>query len=214
MFKNHIIIQNQHIHTVLSISRPKIALFQNFLSSNECDDIIELSRSRMQRSPVINEMNNQQDNIISETRTSTGMFFKFRENNFIENIENRISELINIPIENGEAMQVLNYKIGAEYKPHHDFFRPNANGENPHTKIGGQRIATFLMYLNDVEHGGSTIFPTLGVEFNPIKGSALFFEYMNEDKTLEIHSLHGGGAVYEGEKWVATKWYREKTYNL
>ncbi len=42
------------------------------------------------------------------------------------------------------ARQILHYKDGEKYEPHHDFFHDtvNARPEN-----GGQRIATVLIYL-------------------------------------------------------------------
>lgn len=209
-FVNNINIDNQPIKTVLNLHRPRLSLFNNFLSSHECDELIELARPKMQRSHVINPIG--EGTIEDISRTSNGMFFQRQENDLVSNIENRISKLLNIPLEHGEGMQVLNYHIGGEYKPHHDYFKPNEKGEQPYTKIGGQRIATFLMYLNDVAEGGETIFPTLGVEFMPIKGSALFFYYELENNDVDIHSLHGGSPVRIGQKWVATKWLRKNPY--
>jgi prolyl 4-hydroxylase len=209
-FTNTIAIDNQAITTVLNLDRPRLALFSNFLSSAECDELIELARPAMQRSHVINPIG--EGTMQDSSRTSNGMFFQRQANALVNTIETRISNLLHIPLEHGEGIQILNYHIGGEYKPHHDYFKPNEKGEQPYTKIGGQRMATFLMYLNDVEAGGETIFPTLGVEFMPVKGSALFFYYELEDNEVDIHSLHGGNPVTRGQKWVATKWLRQQPY--
>ena len=48
-----------------------------------------------------------------------------------------------------------------------------------HIKFGGPRFCTFMIYLSDVESGGRTVFPTIGVSVPPIAGSALF--WMNLD---------------------------------
>ena len=209
-FSNNINIDNQQIKTVLHLTRPRLALFSNFLSSNECDELIDLARPKMQRSHVINPIG--EGTIEDNARTSNGMFFQRQANELVSKIETRISKLLDIPLDHGEGIQILNYHIGGEYKPHHDYFKPNEKGEQPYIKIGGQRIATLLMYLNYVEEGGTTIFPTLGVEFMPIKGSALFFYYELEDNDVDIHSLHGGSPVNIGQKWVATKWLRQNPY--
>ena len=57
---------------------------------------------------------------------------------------------------------------------------------------------------------GATVFPDAGLTVNPIQGHAVFFNY---DRPLPAtKSLHGGAPVVEGEKWVATKWLRERVF--
>lgn len=56
--------------------------------------------------------------------------------------------------ENGEAIQILRYQIGQKYEPHFDYFHDKAN-----QVLGGNRVATVLMYLSDVKKGGETVFP-------------------------------------------------------
>ena len=60
---------------------------------------------------------------------------------------------------NGEGLQVLHYKPGAEYKPHYDYFDPVHPGSASILKRGGQRVGTLLMYLNTPKKGGGTIVP-------------------------------------------------------
>jgi prolyl 4-hydroxylase len=78
--------------------------------------------------------------------------------------------------------------------------------------MGGQRISTLIMYLNDVPAGGSTVFPEVGLDVLPRKGNALYFAYATEDGQLDRRSLHGGSPVGAGEKWIATKWIRQRPY--
>jgi prolyl 4-hydroxylase len=44
----------------------------------------------------------------------------------------------------------------------------------------------------------------------PTKGHAVFFSYAQAHPSSR--SLHGGAAVQQGEKWIATKWLREAQY--
>ncbi|MFD2273907.1 2OG-Fe(II) oxygenase [Undibacterium arcticum] len=87
-----------------------------------------------------------------------------------------------MPVVNGEGLQILNYQIGGEYKPHYDYFPPDQPGSAQHIAIGGQRVATLIIYLNEVEEGGATIFPELGLTVTPVQGSAVYFSYSNSKK--------------------------------
>jgi len=143
-------------------------------------------------------------------RTSHGMFFSRGENEVIQRIENRLAKLLNWPVENGEGLQVLRYQPGHEYKPHYDYFDPNEPSAATVLARGGQRVATVLMYLNEPTRGGGTTFPSVNLEISPQKGSAVFFNY---DRAHPVsRTLHGGAPVREGEKWVATKWLRERKF--
>jgi len=73
---------------------------------------------------------------------------------------------------------------------------------------GGQRVGTLIMYLKEPERGGSTYFANLGQRIFPRKGSALFFGYA--EAKVSNGTLHGGDPVISGEKWIATKWFRER----
>lgn len=75
---------------------------------------------------------------------------------------------------------------------------------------GGQRVGTFLIYLNDVAEGGETVFPKVGLSIVPKKGSAIYFHYANEQGQLDRLSVHSSLPVKKGEKWAAAKWIRER----
>lgn len=63
--------------------------------------------------------------------------------------------------ENGEQLQILHYEHGQKYEPHADFFVDDFN-----LQAGGNRVATVLMYLSNVDKGGETIFPASEVHSN------------------------------------------------
>jgi prolyl 4-hydroxylase len=137
------------------------------------------------------------------------MFFPYNHNDrMIRSIEKRISSTTGLPEENGESIQLLHYTTGAEYKPHYDFFDPNTVGGKEHLKRGGQRFATFIMYLNTPQQGGETAFPLLNIKISARKGDALLFYSCDPHGTVDNLTLHGGSPVIAGEKWIATRWFR------
>ena len=75
---------------------------------------------------------------------------------------------------------------------------------------GGQRVGTVVIYLNTPARGGGTTFPDAGLEVAAQRGNAVFFSYDRPDPGTR--SLHGGAPVIAGEKWIATKWLRERKF--
>jgi prolyl 4-hydroxylase len=193
---------------VLSLASPRLLVLADVLSNEECDALIAAARPRLSRSlTVVNETGGDQ---VHADRTSQGMFFTRGESPLIRAVEARLAHLLAWPVHNGEGLQVLHYGPGAQYKPHFDYFEPTQPGTTAILRRGGQRVATVLLYLNEPEAGGGTVFPDVGLTVVPRKGYAVFFSY--DRPHPDTRSLHGGAPVRVGEKWIATKWLREREF--
>nr|WP_240628528.1 2OG-Fe(II) oxygenase [Bacillus salacetis] len=191
---NKIKTEDREINIIAKMEEPLIVVLGNVLSDEECDALIKLSKDKMKRSKIGNTRDE------NELRTSSSTFMEENESEVVTRVEKRISQIMNIPYEHGEGLQMLNYKIGQEYKAHFDFFK---KADNP-------RISTLVMYLNDVELGGETYFPKLKFSVSPQKGMAVYFEYFYDNQELNDLTLHGGAPVIIGDKWAATQWMRRK----
>jgi prolyl 4-hydroxylase len=199
---------DREVTLVMAMHNPRIVVFASLLSDDECDALIAAAAPRMTRSETV--VLDTGGNEVNPARTSEGMFFERGETPLCTLIEARIAALLNWPVVNGEGLQVLHYRSGAEYKPHHDYFDPALPGMTAVLARGGQRVATVVIYLNTPERGGGTIFPDVPMEVAPIKGHAVFFSY---DRPHAVtRTLHGGAPVLAGDKWVATKWLREREF--
>jgi prolyl 4-hydroxylase len=196
------------VQVIASLALPRVVVLGGLLSDAECDALIDAARPRMARSLTVQTQTGGEE--LNPDRTSNGMFFARGESELVRRIEARIACLLNWPLDNGEGMQVLNYQVGAEYKPHYDYFDPAEPGTPTILRRGGQRVGTVVMYLNEPARGGGTTFPDLGLEVAPVRGNAVFFSYDRPHPSTR--SLHGGAPVLEGEKWVATKWLRERVF--
>jgi prolyl 4-hydroxylase len=201
-------VLDREVTVLMQMKQPRVLVLGGFLSDDECDQLVALSGPRMARSETVDNLTGGSE--VNTARTSRGMFFERAESPLIERVERRIAALLDWPMENGEGLQVLHYKPGAEYKPHYDYFDPVHPGSASILKRGGQRVGTVLMYLNTPTKGGGTTFPDVGLEVAPIKGNAVFFSY--DRAHADTKSLHGGAPVIEGEKWVSTKWLREREF--
>ncbi|CAF4756549.1 unnamed protein product [Rotaria socialis] len=124
----------------------------------------------------------------------------------------RLSRLIgavtNLTMETAEDLQVLNYGVGGYYQPHADFFQVLENGG--FTFKNGNRIATWLTYMSDVEFGGATVFLAVDGHIVPKKRSAVFWYNMFASGEVDYRTAHAACPVLIGNKWIATKWIHER----
>ena len=193
------------VRVAAALDRPVVRVLDRLLDEDECEALIAEARPRLARAMTVDTQGRQQ---VDQRRTSSGMFFRLRETPLIERIEARLADLLGMPASHGEGLQILHYGPGQEYEPHFDWFDPQQPGFEAVTAHGGQRVASVVMYLNTPEEGGGTGFPEAGFTVTALQGSAVYFAY----ETGDTASLHAGLPVVRGEKWIATKWLRERPF--
>lgn len=196
------------VRVLASMRKPRLVVFGGLLDAQECAGLIEQAGDRIKRSETLDRKTGGVQ--VDPARTSRGMFFQRGESELIARVEQRIAKLLNWPAENGEGLQILHYEPGAEYVPHYDYFDLDDAGTPAVLKHGGHRVASLIIYLNTPERGGATIFPDVGFDVMPQQGNAVFFSYARPDPSTQ--TLHGGAPVLAGEKWIATKWLRERVF--
>ena len=189
---------------------PVVATLGNVLDADECRALIALARPRLRPSTLVDPATGY--DTVSDKRASWGMFFRLEENELVARIDRRVSRLMNLPLENGEGLQVLHYPTGAGSEPHVDYLPPINAANRESVLRSGQRVSTLVTYLNDVPAGGQTLFPALGIATSPLRGNAVYFEYADDAGRVDARSLHASAPVTEGEKWVVTKWMRQRRF--
>ena len=187
---------------------PRVRIIRGFASPSECAWLIDRSRSRIAPAKVIDPNGVQK---LDPARTNSGAEFPVQDMDIVlEVIRNRISTATRIPVPVFEPTQVLHYDVGEEFKPHHDFLDP-ANPDHGNLLEFGQRIATFLIYLNEEFEGGETQFPKVGIEFRGKAGDAIFWANVDREAQPDPLTLHAGLAPTSGEKWILSQWIRDRT---
>jgi prolyl 4-hydroxylase len=200
----------RRVRVAARLETPSVAVLDDVLDADECAQLIDLARARLAPSTVVDPGSGK--DTVSTARTSEGMFFRLEENELVARIDRRVSDLMGLPLENGEGLQVLRYPPGAASLPHYDFLMPANAANRASIARSGQRVATMVMYLNDVEEGGETVFPEAGFAATPRRGGAVWFEYCNLAGQLDPLSLHAGATPVSGDKWIVTKWMRQRRF--
>ncbi|XP_042427862.1 probable prolyl 4-hydroxylase 9 [Zingiber officinale] len=200
--------------------RPRALYFPSFATEEQCQTIIKKAKSRLRPSTLALRKGETEENT-QGIRTSSGTFLSASEDSsgVLHQIEEKIARATMIPREHGESFNVLRYEIGQKYACHYDAFNPAEYGPQK-----SQRVASFLLYLSDVDEGGETMFPyenglnmdigydyekCIGLKVKPRRGDGLLFYSLFLNGTIDSTSLHGSCPVIKGEKWVATKWIRD-----
>lgn len=187
---------------------PEIYTIDNFLTEEECDHIISIAKPKLQKSLVSSD----KSGVVSNGRTSSNMWIQHRQTVMTREIGEKIASLVNIPLECAESFQVIHYDVTQLYNQHYDsFLFDGSDKSNRCLAMGGQRLMTALVYLNDVEEGGTTYFSRLKLHVEPKKGKLLIFSNVHEGTNIR-HELseHAGKPPIKGEKWAFNLWFRER----
>lgn len=199
---------------------PRAFYFPNFAPKEKCMEIVEIAKKSLAPSGLALRQGETAEST-ADVRTSSGTFLSSHGNptGALAWVENKMAKVTMVPVTHGEAYNVLRYELGQKYNSHYDTFNPEEYGPQ-----SSQRIASFLLYLTDVEEGGETMFPfegfrnmnigydfttCIGLTVKPRQGDALLFWSVFPNGTIDKTSLHGSCPVIKGEKWVATKWIRD-----
>ena len=176
------------------------------LTPEECKAIIDFAEPKFARSTLVAA------DAVDDTRTSETAWLS-RDHDLSRKILAKARELTGMPFENCEDIQVVRYKPGTYYKPHHD----SCCEDNEHCikfeDEGGQRVGTLLVYLNDDYEEGWTAFPDANLKLKAPPGGGVFFRPLGKDDwRCHPMALHGGMPVKNGTKYLCNVWVREGTF--
>jgi len=192
-----------------------VITMDDFLTPEECDGMIQLGYEHgYKRSEDVGAMkfDGSHDSVKSERRTSENAWCSHRDGcrtkDLPQSIHERMAKVMQIDAENSEDLQVLKYEKGNFYRTHHDYI--------PHQRDRqcGPRILTFFLYLSDVEAGGGTDFPTLGLTVMPKKGRALLWPSVLNSAPMDKdgRTTHQAMDVEAGTKFAANGWIHMYDY--
>ena len=169
--------------------------------------MIELGKPHLQDSVVSDD----KGGYVSSGRTSRTSWIDHDHDEITTRISQKISKQVNIPIENAEKFQLVHYGETHEYRAHYDSWDHDGSEKALRCiRHGGPRMVTALVYLNEVEEGGSTRFTKLNKDVSPKIGKLLVFENVYKN-TINKHYLseHAGMPVIKGEKYIFNLWFRQ-----
>ncbi|XP_019497708.1 PREDICTED: prolyl 4-hydroxylase subunit alpha-2 [Hipposideros armiger] len=146
---------------------------------------------------------------VASYRVSKSSWLEENDDPVVARLNLRMQHITGLTVKTAELLQVANYGMGGQYEPHFDFSRNDEQDVFKHLGTGN-RVATFLNYMSDVEAGGATVFPDLGAAIWPKKGTAVFWYNLLRSGEGDYRTRHAACPVLVGCKWVSNKWFHER----
>ncbi len=188
---------------------PKIRLFPSFGGGDVCRWLIDRARGRLSRALVYEALSKEVT--VHPTRTNTAAVFNILETDLVcVLVQQRMAACLDVPFRHFEPINVLHYAEGEQITEHFDFVDPNVPDHDQEIARKGQRIATFLVYLNDDYGSGETAFPRVGVSHKGRAGEGLVFINSLADGSADQRTLHAGRPPQAGEKWIVSQFVRNR----
>jgi prolyl 4-hydroxylase len=189
---------------------PRIRTFEGFATAAECDWLVTRARGRLNPAWVWDPLSGE--NRPDPSRTNRGLDLGLAEMDVVVQVlRARISAASNLPLPVFEPAQIMHYSVGQEFRPHHDFLDPHSPGDRAQIARLGQRIATFILYLNDDYEGGDTEFLKTGFRYRGRQGDGLLFANVDAVRAPDPLTTHAGRPPTRGEKWILSQWIRDRT---
>jgi prolyl 4-hydroxylase len=186
---------------------PRIGVIEGCATAEICDWLIALARPRLARARVYDQANGGAR--VEHARNNSSVAFDIAHSDIVlMSIRARIAAIANLPESGLEDSTILHYAPGQQFEPHFDFLDPGVPGYAPDVARHGQRVATFLLSLNDEYEGGETDFPKLDWRWKGRKGDALLFWNVVDSREPDMRTLHAGRPPASGEKWLLSQWLR------
>ena len=188
---------------------PDIRSFPSFLNDEVCAWLIESARGRLVRAKVYDAA--RKTDVVSEGRTNSAASFNLMETDLVHlMVQTRISAAAGLPFANMEGATVLHYAPGEEISNHYDFVDPSMPGYEEEVRTQGERVMTFLVYLNEGYDGGETDFPRLGIRHKGRHGEGLYFVNALPDGTPDRRTWHAGRPPVRDAKWILSQFIRNR----
>lgn len=204
---------------------PRIAIFHDVISPANIEHLKSIASKGFTRSTVFLENTGPNGQVtygkLDNVRVSQTSWVSTDEYPELSRLEDRIKLTTGLSAQykpvrsHSEKFQVLNYGVGGMYTVHYDYTGymlgiPSNLLDSEDIRTSGERVATWMFYLNDVKAGGATVFPEVKTRIPVAKGGAAFWYNVRPSGATDPRTLHGGCPVLVGSKWVSNKWIREE----
>jgi len=197
--REHAVLEPMDPRAKLVCSSPNVWVIDDFLAPGTAQAIIAEHDSKLRPSEVVKKHGGGE---IKNARTSSSA--PLSSSPQVTAFKADIARMLSIDPTLMEAMSMVRYQAGQEYKSHYDWFSHD---------VDSQREWTVLIYLNDVDpgDGGETAFLSTGTTpllVRPKEGRAVIWRNLLPSGFVDTRTLHAGLPPKRGSKYAINVWTR------
>lgn len=188
---------------------PRIRAVDSFVPREACDWLMARAAGKYRPSMMFDG----QKSTFLATRTCSDFKFDIVEADCVlQIVRERIAAITGLPVVAFEPPQIFHYALGQEIKPHYDALRLGDQGYGQGGAYKGDRIATFLLYLNDDYDGGELEFPKVGLKHRGKAGDGVYFAHIDGNGVPDRNSLHAALPITRNEKFILSQWIHDRPF--
>ena len=162
-----------------------VAVIHGLMTEQEVESMKDKAKGNMKATPY--SIGNVEQ-AFSYKRSSKIKYVSERTDQLARTVTSRLEKALAFKIFtpeyrfSSENYQLMNYGFGGLISLHLDGSSGLQQYDND---IGGGRFTTAMIYLSSLASGGFTVFPNLGLFFEPIAGDLLFWNLKRTDSTTD-----------------------------
>ncbi|NOT40121.1 MAG: 2OG-Fe(II) oxygenase [Alphaproteobacteria bacterium] len=188
---------------------PRIRAVDKFVPVAVCEWLMARGHGKYQASMMFD---GQKSNFLASRTCSDFKFDIIEADCVLQVVRERVAAITGMPMAAFEPPQIFHYALGQEIKPHYDALRLGDGGYGQSGDYKGDRIATFLLYLNDDYDGGELEFPKVGLRHRGKAGDGVYFAHIDEHSVPDRKSLHAALPITRNEKFILSQWIHDRPF--
>ncbi|HEU4617649.1 MAG TPA: 2OG-Fe(II) oxygenase [Gammaproteobacteria bacterium] len=188
---------------------PLVRRFADLGTDAACAWLKQRAAGRLRRALIYDP--GEGGDVADHMRTNTIVTFDLADIDLVQvMMQYRMSAACGVTLRNAEGPTILHYETGEQITNHFDFVNPRLPDYAKIIEERGERIITFLLYLNDDYEGGETGFPELGFKHKGTRRGGLFFTNALPTGGPDERMVHAGLPPTRGEKWIVSQFFRSR----
>jgi prolyl 4-hydroxylase len=189
--------------------RPMVRCFADLATGPVCEWLMRRAHGRLRRALIYDSA--QGGAVADHMRSNSIVGFDLADLDVVQAaLQQRMALACGVPVLHAEGPTILHYSVGEQITNHTDFLNPGIADYERLIEQCGERVITFLLYLNDDYDGGETDFPRIGVRHKGRGRGGLFFTNALPNGKPDVRMVHAGLPPTRGEKWIVSQFFRNR----